>query len=204
MSSAVRGLLRDQAGGLAGWLDVVEVTSELDRPTPLPGWTVRELLAHLSLGIGLSRGVTTAAPGSVPLSFGEYVRAYSPAADQIAADTAALALELGDDLVGGFRRTAAEALDHLDATPGEVLQARRGPVGREDYLLTRLLELVVHTDDLARALDRSDPPLVPEAVTAVGTALATAYGAPPPASGLAWVRLATGREPSTEPGLPLL
>lgn len=204
MSSAVRDLLRAQADGLAGWLDVVEVASLLDRPTPLPGWTVRELLAHLSLGIGLSRGVTTAAPGAVPLSFGEYVRAYPPAADQIAADTAALALELGDDLVGGFRRAVAEALDHLDATPGEVLQARRGPVGREDYLLTRLLELVVHTDDLARALDRSDPPLVPEAVTAVGTALATAYGAPPPASGLAWVRLATGREPSTEPGLPLL
>lgn len=204
MSASVRWLLGAQAGGLADWCEVAQVAEHLDRPTPLPGWTVRELLAHLSLGIGLSRGVTTAAPGAVPLSFGEYVRAYPPAADQIAADTVALAAELGADLVGGFRRTVAASLAHLDATPGEVLQARRGPVGRGDYVLTRLLELVVHADDLARALDRADLPLLSDAVEAVADALATAYGAPPPASGLAWVRLATGREPSTEPGLPLL
>ena len=51
---------------------------------------MRELVAHLGLGIGLSRFVTTAADDAVPLTLAEYVRAYPPAADQIAADTRAL------------------------------------------------------------------------------------------------------------------
>jgi hypothetical protein len=110
--------------------------------------------------------------------------------------------------VGGFRRTAAEAFAALDATPGAVLQARRGPIARDDYLLTRLLELVVHGDDLQRALGRTDAPLLPEAVTTVSDALAAAYearsGSAPAAGGLTWIRLAAGRTPSEDPHLPLL
>ena len=63
----------------------------------------------------------------------------------------------------------------IDAIPGEVFQARRGPISRDDYLLTRLLELVVHGDDLQRALGRTDAPLLPPAVAAVSDALAAAY-----------------------------
>ncbi len=75
--------------------------------------------------------------------------------------TREISARFGDDLVGGFRRTAAEAFAALDAIPGEVFQARRGPIARDDYLLTRLLELVVHGDDLQRALGRTDAPLLP-------------------------------------------
>ena len=148
-------------------------------------------------------------PGAVPLTFGEYVRAYPPAADQIAEMTRAIQTSFGDDLVGGLRRTATEAFAALDATPGDVLQARRGPIAREDFLLTRLLELVVHGDDLQRALDRTDAPLLPAAVTAVSEALAAAYveragGTPPTGSGLDWIRRAAGRVPTDDPHLPLL
>jgi len=170
---------------------------------------VRELVAHLGLGIGLSRFVTAAAPGAVPLSLGEYVRAYPPAADQISEMTREVSATFGDDVVGGFRRTAAEAFAALDALDGPVLQARRGPIARDDYLLTRLLELVVHGDDLQRALGRSDAPLLPAAVTAVSEALAAAYeervgAAPTSGSGLAWIRRAAGRVPASDPHLPLL
>jgi hypothetical protein len=90
-----------------------------------------------------------------------------------------------------------------------VLQARRGPITREDYLLTRLLELVVHGDDLQRALGRTDPPLLPTAVTAVSDGLAAAYeeraGVPPTdTEGLGWIRRAAGRVPTDDPHLPLL
>ena len=91
---------------------------------------------------------------------------------------------------------------------GEVFQARRGPIARDDYLLTRLLELVVHGDDLQRALGRTDAPLLPEAVAAVSDALTSAYeeraGSTPAEGGLSWIRVATGRVPSSDPHLPLL
>ena len=171
----MRTLLEQQYVALADWLDEVPVSAHLVEPVGLGDWTVRELVAHLGLGIGLSRYVAAAEPGAVPLSLGEYVRAYPPAADQIAEMTREIMASFGDDLVGGFRRTAAEAFEAIDAIPGEVLQARRGPIARDDYLLTRLLELVVHGDDLQRALGRTDAPLLPAAVTAVSDALASAY-----------------------------
>jgi len=204
----VRTLLEEQFAVLADWLDEVPVSAHLVEPVGLGDWTVRELVAHLGLGIGLPRFVTTAPEDAVPLSLGEYVAAYPPAAEQISGLTRELSTSFGDDLVGGFRRTAAEAFAVLDAIPGEVLQARRGPIRREDYLLTRLLELVVHGDDLQRALSRSDAPLLPAAVAAVSDALAAAYleraGAPADVTGLAWIRRATGRVPADDPHLPLL
>jgi len=205
----VRTLLEKQYAVLADWLDEVPVSAHLGEPVGLGDWTVRELVAHLGLGIGLSRYVVAAEPGAVPLSLGDYVRAYPPASEQIAAMTREILASFGDDLVGGFRRTAAEAFAALDATPGEVFQARRGPISRDDYLMTRLLELVAHGDDLQRALDRTDAPLLPEAVTAVSAALAAAYEersgvVPADAVGLGWIRRAAGRVPSVDPHLPLL
>jgi uncharacterized protein (TIGR03083 family) len=201
-------LLEEQFAVLADWLDEVPVSAHLVEPVGLGDWTVRELVAHLGLGIGLSRFVSTAPSDAAPLPLGEYVRAYPPAADQIAGMTRDISAEFGDDLVGGFRRTAAEAFAALDALPGDVLQARRGPITREDYLTTRLLELVVHGDDIQRALGRTDAPLLPAAVAAVSGALAAAYaersGRTTDASGLEWIRRAAGRVPDDDPYLPLL
>ena len=204
----MRTLLEEQYAALADWLDEVPVSAHLVEPVGLGDWTVRELVAHLGLGIGLSRYVAAAEPGAVPLSLGDYVRAYPPASEQIAEMTREISARFGDDLVGGFRRTAAEAFAAIDAIPGEVFQARRGPIARDDYLLTRLLELVVHGDDLQRALGRTDAPLLPAAVAAVSDALAAAYvertGAPASGAGLEWIRRAAGRVPTDDPHLPLL
>jgi len=203
-------LLEQQCAVLADWLDEVPVSAHLGEPVGLGDWTVRELVAHLGLGIGLSRHVTAAAEGSVPLTFGEYVGHYPPNADQIDRQTHQLTEQLdGEDLVAALRRTAAVAFGALDATPGAVLQARRGPIAREDYLLTRLVELVVHGDDLQRALGRNDAPLLPLAVAASAQALAAAYeqraGTSPTYDGeLAWIRRAAGRVPDDDPHLPLL
>ena len=109
--------------------------------------------------------------------------------------------------------TVVESLDieggSLDGLDAPVLQARRGPITREDFLLTRLLELVVHADDLQRAVGRDDAPVLPEATAAVSAALAAVYAerggtrdlGP---GGTPWIRLATGRVPSEDPVLPLL
>jgi uncharacterized protein (TIGR03083 family) len=200
--------LEQQYAALADWLDEVPVTEHLTVPVGLGDWTVRELVAHLGLGIGLARYVAAAEPGAVPLSLGEYVRAYPPASEQIAEMTREISARFGDDLVAGFRRTAAEAFAAIDAIPGDVFQARRGPIARDDYLLTRLLELVAHGDDLQRALGRTDAPLLPAAVAAVSDALSAAYaersGTPATESGLEWIRRAAGRVPTDDPHLPLL
>ena len=204
----MRTLLEQQYTVLAEWLEELPLTDHLTVPVGLGDWTVRELVAHLGLGIGLARYVVAAEPGAVPLSFGEYVRAYPPASEQIAEMTREISARFGDDLVGGFRRTAAEAFAALDAIPGAVLRARRGPIARDDYLLTRVLELVVHGDDLQRALGRTDAPLLPAAVTAVSDALAAAYveraGTALSGAGLDWIRRAAGRVPDDDPNLPLL
>ncbi len=205
----MRTLLEEQYAALADWLDEVPVSAHLVEPAGLGDWTVRELVAHLGLGIGLSRYVAAAEPGAVPLSLGDYVRAYPPAAEQISGMTREIMATFGTDVVAGFRRTAAEAFAALDATPGDVLRARRGPIARDDYLLTRLLELVAHGDDLQRALGRTDAPLLPAAVDAVAEALARAYeertgAAPADAQGLPWIRRAAGRVPTDDPHLPLL
>jgi uncharacterized protein (TIGR03083 family) len=205
----VRTLLEQQYAALAAWLEEVPASGHLGEPVGLGDWTVRELVAHLGLGIGLSRFVSAAPNGSEPLTFGQYVGHYPPNADQIDRQTHDLTERLGDDVVAGFRRLASEAFAALDATPGAVLQARRGPIARSDYLTTRLLELVVHADDLQRALDRSDAPLVPAAVDAVADALAAAYRertgrAPDHGAGMGWIRRAAGRLATDDPDLPLL
>jgi uncharacterized protein (TIGR03083 family) len=201
-------LLRRQWQDLRAWLEDVDALGRADVPTGLGTWTVGDLVAHLGLGLRLVAGIAPAPVGTEPMSLREYVAAYPPAATGIADQTEELRAGLGDDVLAGLDRIAAEAFEHLAAVETTVVLARRGPITRDDYVLTRLVELVVHGDDLARALDAPRHPGEHEAVTTVATVLAVAYGevaGRPPMVGspLAWIRLAAGREPSEDPNLPL-
>ena len=145
------------------------------------------------------------------MSLGRYVGAYPPAAPTIAQQTSSLAADLGDDLLGGVDEIVADAWRARRQISAPVVLGRRGPLTRNDYLMTRLLELVVHADDLHRALPEiQDSPVVPDAAVAVADALSAAYqersGHPPTSSTppLAWIRLAAGRVASPDPHLPLL
>jgi uncharacterized protein (TIGR03083 family) len=202
-------LLRRQWRELRTWLEEVEALDRAELPTGLGEWTVGDLVAHLGLGLRLVTGIAPAPEGTVPITLREYVAAYPPAATAIAGQTEEIQVELGDDVLGGLDRIAAEAFEHLATIETEVVLARRGPITRDDYVLTRLLELVVHGDDLARTLDAERHPGDREAVLTVATGLGVAYGevtGSPPTVGspLAWIRLAAGREPSEDPNLPLL
>jgi hypothetical protein len=59
-------------------------------------------------------------------------------------------------------------------TGDPVLLGRRGPIRFGDLLRTRLVELVVHGRDLARALPGHVPPILPVAMRIVTKALADA------------------------------
>jgi uncharacterized protein (TIGR03083 family) len=206
----VESLLRSQWSVLRTWLEDVDALASRGQASGLGSWTVGDLVAHLGYGLGMLAEIEAAPPDAEPLSLGRYVSAYPPAASTIAEKTHELALSLSDDLLGGIDAMAEESWRALDGNNDAVVMGRRGPLTRDDYLLTRLIELVLHGDDLHRALpgDLSSP-VLPDALAAVSDALATAYteraGAPPDVSDpAAWVRLAGGRTPSDDLHLPLL
>ena len=193
---AVDALLHEQWRRLRAWLEDEAVLDRADVPVGLGTWTVGDLVVHLGLGLRLVTGITEAPEGTVPITLGEYVAAYPPSADAIAGQTEDLGAELGDDVLTGLDGIATEAFAHLAATRTPVVLARRGPITRDDYVRTRLLELVVHGDDLARALGSATHPGAEEAVAEVARAHATAEP-------IAWIRVAGGRTPSDDPRLPL-
>ncbi|WP_198671372.1 maleylpyruvate isomerase N-terminal domain-containing protein, partial [Desertihabitans aurantiacus] len=126
-------LLREQWERLRGWLDDVDVSARRERPSGLDGWQVGDLVAHLGIGLHMLTEIRPD-PDAEPTSFGRYVAAYQPAAPAMAEATVRLSAELGDDLLGGVDRLAAEAfavLDPADPTRGglaPVVLGRRGPL----------------------------------------------------------------------------
>lgn len=209
MDADTETLLRRQWDTLRRWLDRVGVAEFVDLPSGLPGWTVRDLVVHLGFGLVMLDEVGPAPEGAEPLSLGEYVAQYRAAAPVIASATQELAEELPDAL-RGIDALAQRAWAALERGLPDVVLGRRGPLRRDDFVLTRILELVVHGEDLRRAVPvDAGSPLVPACATVVADALRSAYelraGEPPGASEpVEWIRLATGRTPSADPHLPLL
>jgi len=202
-------VLKAQWQALRTWLARDAVDARLDRTSVLPGWTVAELIAHNGRSF-IATELTVNEPHGEPQSLRSYLAHYGPAATEIADATRTLAAEIRDDLLGGLDELSERAFAHLDSLTAPVVRGLRGCITREDFVLTRLIEVVVHADDLARSLPEiNPPPLLDAAVTLVSDALARAYAevtgsAPSYPPGLPWIRLAAGRQPSPDPALPLL
>jgi uncharacterized protein (TIGR03083 family) len=126
-------------------------------PSALAGWTVGDLVAHLVRSLD-PVGDLEPGEGLQPVSIATYVGAYGPAADVILEGTRALARSLEDPLAGLDASWEARRpiLDGL--SPGQVVKATRGPIRAGDLAATRVLEFVVHSDDLARSLPDREPP----------------------------------------------
>ncbi|WP_330174962.1 maleylpyruvate isomerase family mycothiol-dependent enzyme [Streptomyces sp. NBC_01498] len=124
---------------------------QLALPSGLGDWTVRELAAHLCMGVeSVSAALERPEPPAVQLGLPEWAFA-----------TAAVAAPIADD-VTAYAATAApaELFDHAagriavllaEAPPTRLIGIRVGAMRLGDYLVTRAVELVVHTDDLNRA-----------------------------------------------------
>ena len=81
----------------------------------------------------------------------------SRSAEDIARGTRDLAESISTDPLAAVDALVAEAFAHLDAlgTVDRVVIARRGPIRLSDMVTSRVIELVVHADDLQRSVDRA-------------------------------------------------
>ncbi len=147
------------------WIGALH-TAELTRPSVLPGWSVADLIAHLA---GTGRTIATLSPAGVddvPMSTADYVSNYARSAGEIAETARETTVGAGPELLAALDRANADAQHALDRLGGveQVVLTRRGPMLLSDFLDTRLIELVVHSDDLARSLpDRPAPTVLPSA-----------------------------------------
>lgn len=201
-------ILREQWHTLRAWLDRETVLEHAGESSGLGEWTVSDLVVHLGYGL---RMIADLAPATdeQPLSVARYVAGYAPARGQIAADTVQTATSLLGRELAGIDDMAAQAWRALDRGLPPVVSGRRGPLRSEDFLWTRLLELVAHGDDLHGAVGRDrETPVLSAALDRVTEVLAAAYeqvaGRPPPWTGIDLVRVATGRTVSDDPAMPLL
>lgn len=142
---------------------------DLARESVLPGWTVRDLAAHLVVVADSVIHVEPAPPSAGVLSISDHLAGYADRADRITRLTQAATAELADIGEGYAARwdAAAGRLERL-GTPETVL-ARRGAARLADFLVTRVIELVVHADDLSLSLPDVQPARLPPAAVRMVT-----------------------------------
>jgi uncharacterized protein (TIGR03083 family) len=154
----------EQSGALATWLEALP-EEEFGRPSVLEGWDVRTLVGHVVLiqvGLANALGQPSGEPAVRP---GEYVTRYRPAVEQIAERTKQTTADhTPAELIALLRDV--DAVRVRTQTPANtVVAGGRGPIAAADWATTRVVELVVHCDDLSRSLPERD------AVTLVKAAL---------------------------------
>lgn len=131
--------------------------AQLAQPSGLPGWSVRDLAAHLVVIADSVRHLEPLPANAGVLSISEYVAGYLGRAERISGLTLEAAAEM-DDIPAGYQERWDDALAHLESL-GDVdkVLARRGAARLADLVVTRIIELVVHADDLARAVSLPVP-----------------------------------------------
>ncbi|MFJ4712754.1 sterol carrier family protein [Streptomyces sp. NPDC088785] len=154
---------------------------QLAAPTRLGDWTVRELAAHVTMAVGmLPRGLAEPAPARADLALLDYPALTAPAASAIADGVR----ELADSAPPGelYARVAAGLDTYLP--PGvdgtRPVAHRVGTMTLTDVLVTRAVELAVHTDDLNDALPALGLPVERQLLAAATRFLADALAARAP------------------------
>ncbi|MFI6336320.1 sterol carrier family protein [Streptomyces sp. NPDC050535] len=154
---------------------------ELALPTGLGDWTVRELAAHIAMAVEtVSRSIDRPEPGKGEFTLLDWPFATAGRAGDIAEDSRELAGR-NPDLDALYARTEERITERLATAPDDrPLGARTGTITLGDFLVTRTVELVVHTDDLNRAVPGLDIPYDRQALAACTRLLADALAVKAP------------------------
>ncbi|MFF3326024.1 sterol carrier family protein [Streptomyces sp. NPDC002889] len=148
--ATVRAAVLAQFGHVRQAVDTL-TPEQFALPTRLGDWTVRELAAHIALVAGLvTRYLTLPEPQKADVALLDWPFATVTAAGQVDEDTRAFAAASEPGEL--FARTAARLDELLPAAPEDRLVPMRfGGMRLGDFLVTRTVELIVHTDDLNAA-----------------------------------------------------
>jgi uncharacterized protein (TIGR03083 family) len=154
-----QGALLEQSRTVLAWLQGLPAGT-FERPTVLADWDLRQLAGHLvlvhsSFSTSLDQPTKEAA---VPVH--EFVKRYRRDANMIMESTLQASAGLsGPEVVQRLESAIDDLAARLDAgvQMPQVIMTRRGPTTIEDYLATRIVELVVHTDDLNRSVPEMTP-----------------------------------------------
>jgi uncharacterized protein (TIGR03083 family) len=114
-------------------------------------------VGHLAAVLAAVPVVARETTADKPQTVAAYVGKYRAAAGEIADRERELT---GRKSPADLKRMLREALEssEVEQSPGATVAAPRGPIRWEDWLTTRVIELVVHADDLARSLPEREPP----------------------------------------------
>lgn len=154
--------LLEQSQTVLAWLRGLPADA-FERPSVLPSWSVRQLVGHLVLvhaGLTKSLDQPTTEPA---LPIYEFVTRYRRDVEMIMASTLEASVGLSSPEVVAQLELAIDDLAARLAAgfkPSHVIITRRGPTTVEDYLATRIVELVVHTDDLNRSVPEVTPAML--------------------------------------------
>ncbi|MFJ9633205.1 sterol carrier family protein [Streptomyces sp. NPDC091280] len=154
---------------------------QLALPTRLGDWTVRELVAHIGMALtAIERALALPEPptqDAVLLDWPFATGASSVAIDEFTRRM----VEEHPDLPTHLADIEQTLTDHLNTNPGtRLLQTNAGAIPLADYLVTRTVELVVHTDDLNTAVPGLATPYDRQALATCTRLLADALAAKAP------------------------
>jgi uncharacterized protein (TIGR03083 family) len=171
--------LRAQGEHISAWLAQLD-EHRFAQPSALPGWDLRMLTAHVALVFeGSLLGLTT--PTTAPaVSVAEYVSRYRRDVAQIVEATDRIAGDRSPrELVAAVR--AAVAGLPVELPPHRRVIGARGPIAIRDWVHTRLVEAIVHSDDLTRSVPELPPvALEPAALAQAVRTLAEIFAARAP------------------------
>ncbi|MFJ4962687.1 sterol carrier family protein [Streptomyces sp. NPDC088729] len=158
--------LRTRAAVLAQFAHVRDAVrtltpQQLAEPTRLGDWTVRDLAVHLAMPLaGVSRGLALPEPpGPKPdTTLLDWAGGTAARAGRVAEATAALRAD-HPDLDALYAEVEERFVADVPATGtgDRLLTTPAGAMRLADFLVTRTVELVVHTDDLNDALGLAVP-----------------------------------------------
>jgi uncharacterized protein (TIGR03083 family) len=154
---AVATRLLAQSSRVRAWLAELD-DADFAEPSVLAGWDVRMLVAHL-LMVHVGLVTVLALPSEqAPLSTGDFVRRYRRDVAHIIAATERTAGDIEPmELLERLERAIPESGRAIEAGVPPVVETSRGPTRGLDFLRTRVVELIVHSDDLSRSLPERDP-----------------------------------------------
>ncbi|AXL89877.1 hypothetical protein C4J65_17455 [Streptomyces sp. CB09001] len=154
---------------------------QLGLPTRLGDWTVRELVAHVGMALtAVDRLLDQPEPARQDGRLLDWPFAIAADADAIA-DTARRLAAGHPDLDAHLAEAERRFTERLDTHPGSrLLPTSAGALPLADYVVTRTVELVVHTDDLTAAVPGLDIPYDRQALAAATRLLADALAVKAP------------------------